>query len=53
MFIRSLPKKPGPDYTSTIAEFAVVMVQNSERMRPIYDFCLWYATLLEKHGKTL
>lgn len=53
MFIRSLPKKPGPDYTSTIAEFAVVMVQNTERMRPIYDFCLWYATLLEKHGKTL
>lgn len=53
MFIRSLPKRPGPDYTSTIAEFTVVMVQNSERMRPIFDFCQWYATLLAKHGKTL
>lgn len=52
-FIRSLPKPPTPDYASTIAEFTVVMVQNSERMRPIYDFCLWYAQVLAKHGKTL
>ena len=52
-FIRSLPKPPTPDYSSTIAEFTVVMVQNSERMRPIYDFCLWYSQVLAKHGKTL
>ncbi len=52
-FIKSRPTPPTPDYTSTISEFVVVMVHNSERMRPIYDFCLWYATVLEKHGKTL
>ncbi|MES9995844.1 hypothetical protein [Desulfovibrio aminophilus] len=52
-FIRSRPKPPTPDYASTIAEFTVVMIHNSERMRPIYDFCLWYSTMLEKYGKTL
>ncbi|XPV77129.1 MAG: hypothetical protein ACNI27_04190 [Desulfovibrio sp.] len=43
----------GPDYENAIAEFGVMLVMNFEKVRPIYDFCNWYAGYLERKGKTV
>ena len=41
----------GPDYEQAVAEFGVMLVMNFEKVRPIYDFCLWYSQHLERRGK--
>ena len=38
------------DYMQTVQELAVILVHNSERVRPVYDFCLWYKSIMEKAG---
>ena len=42
-----------PDYAENVNRFCVEMVANVERIRPIYDFCLFYSELLAKTGTKL
>ncbi len=49
-FFRTLPEPPGPDYASSVATFAVELVHNFERARPVMDFCIWYAKLMQQRG---
>lgn len=53
MFLSDRGKKPTQEYTQAISEFTLLLVMNSERVRPVFEFCLWYAKHLEKHGKQL
>ena len=38
------------EYIDQINEFNVMLVMNFEKVRPVYDFCLWYAEHCKKHG---
>ena len=53
LFLRSREKRPGPDYASTVAEFNVLLVTNTDRVKPIFDFCIWYAEHLARYGKSM
>lgn len=53
LFLAELGRPATNEYTQAISEFAVLLVMNSERVRPVFEFCTWYAGHLEKHGKEL
>lgn len=38
------------EYIDQINEFNVMMVMNFEKVRPIYEYCIWYEEHLKKHG---
>lgn len=50
-FIREIHVNRNSEYAQAAAEFGVMLVMNFERVRPIFDFCVWYNELLEKEGK--
>jgi len=50
LFIRDSGKHSNQEYIDQVNEFNVMMVMNFEKVRPIYDFCLWYAEHCKKHG---
>ncbi len=50
LFIRETGKRDNQEYIDQVNEFNVMMVMNFEKVRPVYDFCLWYAEHCKKHG---
>ncbi|MGE4554144.1 MAG: hypothetical protein AB7D57_13620 [Desulfovibrionaceae bacterium] len=53
LFLQERAGSIGSDYRENISRFTVELVMNFERVRPIYDFCTWYAERLARHGKTV
>lgn len=43
----------GADYKENVSRFCVELVMNFERVRPIYEFCAWYAERLHGRGQTV
>jgi len=52
-FIREIHVNRNSEYAQAAAEFGVMLVMNFEKVRPIYDFCVWYDELLKKEGKNI
>lgn len=50
-FIRFSGKGDHADYVQTVQELAVLLVHNKERVRPVFDFCLWYKDVMEREGR--
>lgn len=50
MFMHSLGEQFNEEYQDAISEFNVMLCMNFEKVRPVYDYCLWYSELLKKHG---
>ncbi len=50
LFMQSLGDNPSPDYEQAVAEFNVMLVMNKEKIRPVFDYCLWYAEHLKRNG---
>ncbi|WP_320172603.1 hypothetical protein [Maridesulfovibrio sp.] len=50
-FVREVKANRNSEYAQAAAEFGVMLAMNFERVRPIFDFCVWYNELLEKEGK--
>ncbi|MEF2144869.1 MAG: hypothetical protein V3573_05440 [Desulfovibrionaceae bacterium] len=53
MFLESLGRKPEQDYVDTVSEFNVTLVTIPDRVRPLFEFCQWYANLLQERGLKL
>jgi hypothetical protein len=53
MFIKSLGRQPEQDYVDLISEFNVTLVTIPDRVRPLFEFCQWYAKLLQDRGMKL
>lgn len=53
-FLQSVEKeKHGNDYARGALECALGVVNREEKYRGIFDFCLWYHSLLTKEQKTI
>jgi hypothetical protein len=52
-FIRSQDAPPPPQIVQAVREFSITLVANPERVRGVYDFCVWYNEHLKKSGKDL
>lgn len=52
-FFQSLGEEAPAHYRESVTQFCVELVTNFERVRPTYEFCNFYARLLEKSGKTI
>ncbi|CCH50331.1 hypothetical protein [Pseudodesulfovibrio piezophilus] len=52
LFVRESGKHKNQEYIDAVNEFNVMLVMNFEKVRPIYDYCLWYAEHMRKHGLT-
>ncbi len=50
-FIREVHANRNSEYAQAAAEFGVMLVMNFEKVRPIFDFCVWYNEMLAKEGK--
>lgn len=50
LFMETLGDNPSPEYKKQISTFNVELVMNFERVRPLFEYCLWYAGLLESRG---
>ncbi|WP_432738875.1 hypothetical protein [Maridesulfovibrio sp. FT414] len=50
-FIREVKASRNSEYAQAAAEFGVMLVMNFEKVRPIFDFCVWYNELLNREGK--
>ncbi len=50
-FCKNVDANRNSEYAQAAAEFGVTLVMNFERVRPIFDFCVWYNEHLEKMGK--
>ncbi|WP_084146908.1 hypothetical protein [Maridesulfovibrio zosterae] len=50
-FIREVKAGRNSEYAQAAAEFGVMLVMNFEKVRPVFDFCVWYHDLLEREGK--
>jgi hypothetical protein len=44
-------QEPSSAYSRGVTEFCVGLVNNDERVRGVYEFCVWYEKLLEREGK--
>jgi len=49
-FITDSGKMINQEYIDAINEFNVSLVMNFEKVRPIFEYCLWYAEHLKKRG---
>ena len=49
-FMQFTGKGDQADYLQTVQELAVLLVHNSERVRPMFDFCLWYKDVMARSG---
>ncbi len=49
-FMKFSGKGDQADYLQTVQELAVLLVHNSERVRPVFDFCLWYKEVMARAG---
>jgi len=52
MFVRDSGKDGNQEYIDAVNEFNVMLVMNFEKVRPVYEYCLWYAEHLKKRGIT-
>ncbi len=52
LFIRESGRKDNQEYLDAVSEFNVMLVMNFEKVRPIYEYCLWYAEHMKKRGIT-
>jgi hypothetical protein len=50
LFMRHCGKNANQEYTDAVNEFNVMLVMNFEKVRPVFEYCLWYAEHLKKHG---
>lgn len=50
MFIRQTGKSANQEYIDAVNEFNVMLVMNFEKVRPLFDYCLWYNEHMKKHG---
>ncbi|CCO25151.1 hypothetical protein [Maridesulfovibrio hydrothermalis] len=50
-FCREVHASRNSEYAQAAAEFGVMLVMNFEKVRPIFDFCVWYNELLKREGK--
>ncbi|WP_285906898.1 hypothetical protein [Pseudodesulfovibrio pelocollis] len=50
LFMRHCGKNANQEYVDAVNEFNVMLVMNFEKVRPVFDYCLWYADHLKKHG---
>ena len=49
-FISSSGKSSNQEYIDAVNEFNVMLVMNFEKVRPVFEYCLWYAEHLRKRG---
>ncbi|MBC17232.1 conserved protein of unknown function [Pseudodesulfovibrio profundus] len=52
LFVKESGQNKNQEYIDAVNEFNVMLVMNFEKVRPIYDYCLWYAEHLKKRGIT-
>ncbi|WP_147820974.1 hypothetical protein [Salidesulfovibrio onnuriiensis] len=52
LFMASMEKQPNQEYLDAINEFNVMLVMNFEKVRPLYDYCLWYEKYCKSKGIT-
>jgi hypothetical protein len=52
MFVRETGKSENQEYIDAVNEFNVMLVMNFEKVRPVFEYCLWYAEHLKKRGIT-
>jgi len=50
LFIRQSGKSKNQEYADAVNEFNVMLVMNFEKVRPVFEYCLWYNEHLKKHG---
>ncbi|MEF2229295.1 MAG: hypothetical protein V3571_00045 [Pseudodesulfovibrio sp.] len=50
LFIEASGKTSNQEYIDAVNEFNVMLVMNFEKVRPVFEYCLWYAEHLRKHG---
>lgn len=50
LFITESGKSKNQEYIDAVSEFNVMLVMNFEKVRPVYEYCLWYAEHLKKKG---
>lgn len=50
LYIRETGQNKNQEVLDQISEFNVMMVMNFEKVRPVFEFCLWYNEHLKKHG---
>lgn len=54
MFLQAQPiHNTSTGYNAGALDAALGLVNKDERMRGIYEFCLWYDALLKKEGRTI
>lgn len=52
MFVHQSGKSANQEYIDAVNEFNVMLVMNFEKVRPVFEYCLWYAEHLKKRGIT-
>lgn len=52
MFVKESGKSANQEYIDAVNEFNVMLVMNFEKVRPVFEYCLWYAEHLKKRGIT-
>lgn len=52
LFIRDSGRHANQEYIDAVNEFNVMLVMNFEKVRPVFEYCLWYAEHLKKRGIT-
>lgn len=52
-FLETLSEKPSPDFVQSVREFAILLLHNKERVKPVFEFCSWYSKRLETQGQKL
>ncbi len=52
LFIKETGRNSNQEYLDAVSEFNVMLVMNFEKVRPVYEYCLWYAEHLKKQGIT-
>ncbi|WP_243545527.1 hypothetical protein [Pseudodesulfovibrio tunisiensis] len=50
LFIRDMGSQVNQEFIDAVSEFNVMLCMNFEKVRPIYEYCLWYSRFLEKQG---
>jgi len=50
LYLRESGENKNQEFLDAVSEFNVMLVMNFEKVRPVYEYCLWYAEHLKKHG---
>lgn len=50
MFVKATGRSDNQEFIDAVNEFNVMLVMNFEKVRPVYEYCLWYAEHAKKHG---